>query len=646
MSSAPAIVSSTGPPNAQAEELFCQHCKAKKTGRSLIVCLDGTSNQFGKYNTNVIELYDRIDKDETQPTYYNSGIGTYARPSFASYTYVKQVLDNTIDLAIAWNFERVVLGAYRWLSENYKPGDKIYLFGFSRGAYQVRVLAGMIHEVGLILPGNEEQIPFVYELYADLKGQKFDRSRDDDRRPLNLAQRLKRIFSQKEEDWSGDEDEGGQPLNMAQRFKRTFSQRGAAVHFLGAWDTVSSIGVVRKKNLPATDEFNHICYFRQALALDERRVKFLPEYVCGGESYEGTVEDSRACGPHVKEVWFAGCHSDIGGGSKKNTRLNNATVPVLWMGREAMIAGLKLYPSKVEWNWDELRKMKPAESLTWVWRVFEMFPFKRLSYTDRQKTTWRPHLWTGRTIKKGQKIHASVAFISNYVPRATLSGGLPIGRWEDVLEQGRQDTTEWAKGLEGLLEMDFFDFSDTKAVIELVSNDMRDTVLRRRLTFIASVRDGAAEIRRVDPALALFRKMLESANEEVVFSGIAMLVDLASPTVSLLLASDAHSTPDVTKSVPLLVQTLKNKAPRVRIRGVKALMELRYSRGLLRQCLNARAVPLLIEMSQNMDQAEDVHLVVKALHQFGANRRKWGIAIQVVRHLVTWDIDPKSYFTG
>ncbi|KAF8878556.1 hypothetical protein BD779DRAFT_1772141 [Infundibulicybe gibba] len=62
-------------------------CGCTRNGRALVVCLDGTSNQFGRNNTNVIELYDRIVKSENQLTYYNSGIGTYAKPSWRSFTY-------------------------------------------------------------------------------------------------------------------------------------------------------------------------------------------------------------------------------------------------------------------------------------------------------------------------------------------------------------------------------------------------------------------------------------------------------------------------------------------------------------------------------------------------------------------------------
>ncbi|KAF8883578.1 hypothetical protein BD779DRAFT_1744270, partial [Infundibulicybe gibba] len=203
------------PGKGETKELL--ECGCTINGRALVVCLDGTSNQFGRNNTNVIELYDRIVKSENQLTYYNSGIGTYAKPSWRSFTYLKQVMSNKVDTAIAWNFENIVLNAYRWLSAHHKEGDRIYLFGFSRGAYQVRALAGMIHKVGLILPGNEEQIPFA------VNGD---------------AMKMSDVKT----------------FNMADRFKQTFSRMGdVRVHYLGVWDTVSSIGLARSKSLPLTD---------------------------------------------------------------------------------------------------------------------------------------------------------------------------------------------------------------------------------------------------------------------------------------------------------------------------------------------------------------------------------------------------------
>ncbi|KAF8873266.1 hypothetical protein BD779DRAFT_1452053, partial [Infundibulicybe gibba] len=369
-------------------------CKAK--GRALVICFDGTSNQFNENNTNVIELYDRIVKNDDQLTYYNSGIGTYAKPSWRAFGYWKQVLANMIDLAIAWDFEKIILGGYRWLSANYKPGDKIYLFGFSRGAYQVRTLAAMIDKVGLILPGNEEQIPLNFFPWGSKRAR--------------------------------NEKGGDITFDMAARFKKTFSRDGVRVHFIGVWDTVSSVGVIRTKALPSTDRCGHFCYMRHALALDERHVKFLPEYAAGGEHLPTGNWDSKSTPtpssgdkssthhgtrPQVKEVWFVGSHSDI------NTELNNAAIPTLWMGNEAMIAGLDLNPSEAAiWNWDTLKTDRPTKSLTFVWRVLEILPFKHLTYEDSSSTHWWPHLANLRIIKPGQKIHASVAFVDNYRPRA------------------------------------------------------------------------------------------------------------------------------------------------------------------------------------------------------------------------------------
>ncbi|KAF8602111.1 hypothetical protein BDV93DRAFT_406213, partial [Ceratobasidium sp. AG-I] len=127
--------------------------------RNLVVCIDGTSNQFSEKNTNVVELYSHVIKNESQLTYYNSGIGTYAKPTRTSPSHWIKVIASNLDVLFAGHLEKVIIAAYRWLSDHYQPGDKIYLFGFSRGAYQIRALAAMINTVGLIFPGNQEQIP-------------------------------------------------------------------------------------------------------------------------------------------------------------------------------------------------------------------------------------------------------------------------------------------------------------------------------------------------------------------------------------------------------------------------------------------------------------------------------------------------------
>ncbi|KAJ7678038.1 hypothetical protein DFH06DRAFT_976128 [Mycena polygramma] len=234
----------------------CDEKCGTRVSRNSVVSIDGTSNQFGLYNTNVVELHSRVlaDKSDEQCKYYNCGIGTYVPANnIFSWKYWRQWIGNLLDLAFAWNFKDIILKAYRWLSQTYMPGDKIFLFvGFSRGAYQVRTLAAMIQTVSGSMKSDTEERASKSYLFA-------------------------RRFSEQNDVVTKEAQK------IAEKFKSTFS-RNVRIHFAGVWDTVSSIGLVHGKPLPLTWTAEHICIFRHALALDERRVKFLPEYVGGGGS--------------------------------------------------------------------------------------------------------------------------------------------------------------------------------------------------------------------------------------------------------------------------------------------------------------------------------------------------------------------------
>ncbi|KAK7036456.1 hypothetical protein VNI00_011653 [Paramarasmius palmivorus] len=390
--------------------------KDRKSVRNLVVCIDGTANQFGDKNSNVVELYSRLEKDDKlQRTFYNSGIGTYSTPSLKSWNYYKQVVGHKIDLAIAWcvsllqprtspkmtrirRFEKILLSAYQWLCELYKPGDRIFLFGFSRGAYQVRALSGMIEKVGLIHEGNEAQIPFAYELYRNCQSSVTMTGKDV---PESSSKSVTNSTLKDRQT----------PDKAALLFKNTFCRGDVKVHFVGVWDTVSSVGVARKKELPLTTSgMKHVCFFRHALALDERRVKFLPEYARGGigPAAEET-EVPRSGMPHSKEVWFMGTHSDIGGGNIANTELLNNSPALRWMTREAILTGLLLNPSSTSWKTQEKAF---NESLTLLWRMLEILPLKHLHYDkdgkDGTRVTRQPHLWHRRVVTEGQLVHRSV----------------------------------------------------------------------------------------------------------------------------------------------------------------------------------------------------------------------------------------------
>ncbi|KAJ8515616.1 hypothetical protein ONZ45_g6972 [Pleurotus djamor] len=350
-------------------------CIHTDEGRSLILNIDGTANQFCEHSTNVVELFSRIIRDERQVAYYDSGIGTYARPSFRSLSYLKQVVYHAIDTAIAWKFENIVHAAYEWLSKNYQPGDRIFLFGFSRGAYHYR--------------WNDRESG-AYELYSSVMDAS---TRNSTSNPAmgsaanNLSGAPLAPPSPSKED------------KLCAQFKRTLCHENVQVHFIGAWDTVSSIGIFRGKSLPETvSGMGHVCHFRHALALDECRVKFQPEYANGGLGPNQVAQRGD-----VKEVWFAGSHSDIGGGNILNEELANFGPSLRWVTYEAVTCGLRVKPYTGKWV-----SITPTNSLTWHWKLLEVLPFGSLSYTDENSTTWWPHLGGGRTIQPGQLIHQSV----------------------------------------------------------------------------------------------------------------------------------------------------------------------------------------------------------------------------------------------
>ncbi|KAJ6622512.1 hypothetical protein B0H10DRAFT_2013024 [Mycena sp. CBHHK59/15] len=313
--------------------------------RCLILCFDGTGDQFDADNSNIVQLMSALKKDDRtkQMVYYQSGIGTYTSAKFASPATSK--LSLTLDTMIAWNLDTHVMGGYEFLMQNYTANDRICIFGFSRGAYIARSLAGMIHKVGLLPVDNHQQVPFAYRMYtrADATG------------------------------WA-----------QSNAFKKAFSN-DVNIDFVGVWDTVDSVGLIPKR-LPFTTSNTIVRAFRHAVSLDERRAKFkanlwnwpsdqekklgthpkVPKPVRPKYGYtlpftslpthfktssEGEADDEPEQAKFEKtyakprgktdvlEVWFAGCHCDVGGGSVQNdTRHSLARIPLRWMVRECFKA--------------------------------------------------------------------------------------------------------------------------------------------------------------------------------------------------------------------------------------------------------------------------------------------------------------------
>lgn len=186
---------------------------------------------------------------------------------------------------------------------NYRAGDRICLFGFSRGAYTARCLAGMIHKVGLLPAHNRQQVPFAYKIYTRM-------------------------------------DKAG--WDQANAFKKAFAN-DVPVDFVGLWDAVGSVGFFWRHPYVTSNTF--IRTFRHAVSLDEHRAKFKPdlwnrpneeEEQLGAENQRPLEPGATDTEPtDVEEVWFAGCHRDVGGGAVKNgTPHSLSRIPLRWMIRE------------------------------------------------------------------------------------------------------------------------------------------------------------------------------------------------------------------------------------------------------------------------------------------------------------------------
>ena len=140
----------------------------KPAPKTIVVCCDGTGNEFAgedakNSNSNVVKLYTALKLDFTQIAYYHPGVGTMGDPTKKG---IARGWSMVKGLAFGLGFEENVLDAYRYLMQHYNAGDHVYIFGFSRGAYTARALAGLLHGYGLLCRGNEGHIPYAWRMYT------------------------------------------------------------------------------------------------------------------------------------------------------------------------------------------------------------------------------------------------------------------------------------------------------------------------------------------------------------------------------------------------------------------------------------------------------------------------------------------------
>ena len=349
--------------------------------KNIVICCDGTGNEFGDRNSNVVKLYSTLIIDEQrQVGYYHPGVGTMAAPTASNP--ISRAWSVIKGLAFGAGLLANVDDAYRYLMDTYEDGDRVFLFGFSRGAYTVRALAGVLHMFGLLSPGNDGLIPYIIRLFAHRS-----------RRAGGMTQ----------------------TFEVAEEFKATFG-RHCPLHLVGVWDTVSSVGWIWDPvKLPYTAQNPDMRNGRHAVSIDERRCYFRDNL--WGEPLRGQ---------NIKQVWFAGVHSDVGG-SYPPARSGLSQIALEWMLCEAVPLGLLVDPAKAD---QVLARVPPPpvkpsrvpppppvppnpaaranNSLTLPWWILEFLPH---SYYDpvARKPKWRIPLGARRIIPDGSVLHATVA---------------------------------------------------------------------------------------------------------------------------------------------------------------------------------------------------------------------------------------------
>ncbi|KAK3317598.1 hypothetical protein B0T19DRAFT_362797 [Cercophora scortea] len=403
--------------------------------RKIVLCFDGTGNKFhgDESDSNILKIYRMLDRTaDDQYHYYQPGIGTYVVSTSLSHTSttarIRSWYMKAKDSAIGSSFDQHVVGGYRFLMRFYCPGDEIYVFGFSRGAYIARFLAEMLDYVGLLSHGNEEMVHFAWKAFSTWQSRRSNDTPEGIKKKKEMYEFLK-------------------------GFRETFSRPVRRIRFLGLFDTVNSVprfetAWMERSKFPYTARTS-AKVIRHAVSIDERRAKFRQDLIYqsgkpkgtrkthhaheklrelhekyrrrpsaatrlspitagqGDRGRRGTLavpedpapyrqrsrstrshrtqrtegsakesilpdgqsEVSVGLHPHtddgdgngdtlsesedendqdIDEVWFAGGHGDIGGGWEILPGSKAAShVPLAWMVREAMKAGLQFDPDKV-----------------------------------------------------------------------------------------------------------------------------------------------------------------------------------------------------------------------------------------------------------------------------------------------------------
>src|SRR5262245_3184313 len=271
--------------------------------KRLVVCCDGTWNRPDQTKqgvaspTNVakfsLALADADEAGNPQLLHYETGVGTRRG---------ERIAGGMFGIGLSRN----VQDGYRFLIDCYEPGDKLYLLGFSRGAYTARSIAGLVRNAGILRHEHRDRVEQAYAVY---------RTPDTDSKPGRIGSEL---------------------------FPRSYSQSEVYIEFVGVWDTVGALGIPidgfrppwlsRLWTFHDTTLSRYVLNAFHAMAIDERRRPFRPTL---------WVQRDDAANQTLEQVWFSGAHCDVGGGYRDP---GLSEIPLLWMAEKAKSCGLVFKP--------------------------------------------------------------------------------------------------------------------------------------------------------------------------------------------------------------------------------------------------------------------------------------------------------------
>jgi uncharacterized protein (DUF2235 family) len=325
-------------------------------GKNIVICSDGTGQSSNDPNSsNVFQLCSLLDLTDPKKQIggYDAGVGTVRdrkmveemkkekeaeakeelmifgddRPSLREKVWnlpILYIVNKTSGLLLGTGLQKNVMQMYEYLVKNYhdRPDgsdpDRIYLFGFIRGAFTVRALAGLLSRCGLLKEWDEDRFSEAWNLYEP-------HYETYENNPTELNKLKQQIAT----------------------FRDTHSKE-VRVHFLDIWDTVKSYGYLSPKSLPHMRHNDIVNVVRHALSINEHRKFFEPtswgwrdldvKQGCPGPSEKPEGQD-------IEEIWFSGDHSDVGGGHEDSNN-HLAKISLKWMINEAASFGLHIDKEK------------------------------------------------------------------------------------------------------------------------------------------------------------------------------------------------------------------------------------------------------------------------------------------------------------